>query len=137
MPSIDIVVNTSGLNKGMITLSVSSSLIKILPISATGIIKEKVEGMTHEDNQKKVIKYFNELSSKSYRHNVIQGISDGIMIDAYNMRTSGSGMIFRAGASLSPLNDYSVIIYIITAFIFIMPIYMLKRSNDRDKKGDT
>lgn len=133
LPSLTMVVDASELRNKVVTVTISSSFVKYLPENVRERISAKIQKISSEDKQLEILKYFNELSRASYRHNELQGILSGIMIDAYNMHISDNGQIYKADIKSSQLNNYSVFIYIVTAFLIIIPIYMLKKSGAKDR----
>lgn len=124
VPIVDLIIDTSMIHNGVITLSASSSIVKILPLRLRDMIKAKVQQISDEHNQKKIVEYFNKLSSTGYGHNKIQVILEGIMIDAYNMHINLDGQLYKADTELSELNYYSVFIYVLVVFLIIIIIYM-------------
>lgn len=129
LPMVDVAVNTSELSNGIVVFRVASPIVNVLPESVKDIIKGKINDLASVDNQKKVLKYFEKLSNSGFRDNEIQNIVDGIMVDAYNAHVNESGIIYMEGIVPSPMYQYSTLIYIVTAFIIIIPIFMLQRAS--------
>lgn len=124
VPVVDLIVDASTIKNGMVILSASSSILKVLPMSLRDMIDTKILLIGNEYNQKKSLEYYNKLSNASYGHNKIQGVLDGIMIDAYNMHININDQNFMADTESSKLNYYWVFIFIGIVFIFIVIIYV-------------
>jgi hypothetical protein len=122
VPIVDMIVDVSTIHNGVITLSLSSPVVKILPMSIIDRIKGTVFKMSNEYNQKTILEYYNKLSSASYRRNKMQGILEGIMIDAYNMHINDDGKIYKADTKA--LDYFVVFIYIAVILLMVMMIYI-------------
>jgi len=82
--SLAMVVDVSELHNKVIGVSVFSSFVKYVPENIREKIKNKIEKLTSENNQEKMLVYFNKLSGEKHQNNTIHGLLEGIIFDTYN-----------------------------------------------------
>lgn len=124
-PSLTMVIDVSGLHKNIVDVSVSSSLVKFLSENIREIIRTKIQKISGEHNQKRVLDYLHKLSGS--QHEGIQGILGEIVMDAYNVHINGGAQRSGSSSTQCQMRDYSLSAYLLIALLIILAIYFIKK----------
>jgi hypothetical protein len=123
-------VDTSGMNNGVVALCVRTPLVRMLPRDLTDMIALKVQLLTNELIQEKILAYFARLEGKGVKG--AAGLGELILIDSYNLR---SNIPDRGSAAPPGWLSYKpvVVAFLALALVGTSIFLMVRWKKDRKK----
>ncbi len=118
-------VDTSGIRKGTVTVRIYVPLAKLLPESLIEKIRGKIQSLTGEAVQKKMLAYFNDLEKRRPQGSGTAGMLELILIQGYNSSSSAGLGEGREPGDAEPWSDQVLFLATLGIWLVLVPFAIL------------
>lgn len=118
-------VDTSEIKKGMVTIRVYTPLARLLPEPLVDKIRLKIQSLTGESVQKKMLAYFNDLEKRRPQGSGTEGTLELILVQAYNTSSSARLGVGREPGDAEPFSDQILFLATLAIWFIVVPLAAL------------
>jgi hypothetical protein len=118
-------VDTSEIKKGTVTVRIYTPLAGLLPKPLVDKIEIKIQSLTGEAVQKKMLAYFDDLEKRRPQGSGIAGTLELILIQGYNTGSSVRLGVGREPGDAEPFSDQILFLATLAIWFIVVPLAAL------------